>query len=252
VVLTRHRASSHRVPLTSAVLAVLLVLVGVGVASQDAMPGDVLWNVSKAVNSRRAESIEVAQQARQNLDAAAAALEAGHPTAAAAALEAARGEVDRVLPEHGHSALQARHRELAGVLPRTAASRSSRTPAPEPSQAEDTATQLPADARRGAAGPPSSAVQAVTEQQMPAAQPTPDRGGEEQKAQDTTARARDQAKTSEEQKAQDTTARARDQAKTSEEQKAQDTTAGARDQGKASEDQKVGEAERDRDEGKAG
>ena len=50
----RHAGRLRRVPVVSAVLAVLMVCLGLGVAVQDAMPGDPLWGVSKAWNSERA------------------------------------------------------------------------------------------------------------------------------------------------------------------------------------------------------
>ena len=62
----------------SAVLAVLMVCVGLGVAVQDAMPGDPLWGVSKALNSERAASIEGTAQTRRYLDVAHTELLLGH------------------------------------------------------------------------------------------------------------------------------------------------------------------------------
>ena len=60
-----HAGWPRRVPVASAVLALLMVCVGLGVAVQDAMPGDPLWGVSKSLNSGRAASIETTAQTRR-------------------------------------------------------------------------------------------------------------------------------------------------------------------------------------------
>ena len=119
----RHAGRLRRVPVMSAVLAVLMACVGLGVAVQDAMPGDPLWGVSKALNSGRAASIETTAQTRRYLDVAHTELLLGHHAAAAAALAAAQQEIAQMRSDDDKRKLQARQRELTNRLNRT-------TPAP--------------------------------------------------------------------------------------------------------------------------
>ena len=115
----RHAGRLRRVPVVSAVLAVLMVCVGLGVAVQDAMPGDPLWGVSKALNSGRAASIETTAQTRRYLDVAHTELVLGHHAAAAAALAAAQQEIAQMRSDDDKRELQARQRELTNQLNRT-------------------------------------------------------------------------------------------------------------------------------------
>jgi hypothetical protein len=164
-----HAGRPRRVPVVSAVLAVLMVCVGLGVAVQDAMPGDPLWGVSKALDTGRAASIETTAQTRRYLDVAHTELVLGHRAAAAAALAAAQQEIAQMRSDDDKRELQARHRELTNRLNRT-------TPAPgqisgsgaatPPSrQREDSATSISADEQqaRSSRGPyPRAAAPAGT------------------------------------------------------------------------------------------
>ena len=108
----RHAGRPRRVPVVSAVLAVLMVCLGLGVAVKDAVPGDPLWGVSKALNSERAASIETTAQTRRYLDVAHTELVLGHRAAAAAALAAAQQEIAQMRSDDDKRELQARQREL--------------------------------------------------------------------------------------------------------------------------------------------
>jgi hypothetical protein len=115
----RHVGLLRRVPVVSAVLAVLMVCVGLGVAVQDASPGDPLWGVSTALNSGRAASIASTAQTRRYLDVAHTELLLGHRAAAAAALAAAEQEIAQMRSDDDKRELQARQRALANRLNRT-------------------------------------------------------------------------------------------------------------------------------------
>jgi hypothetical protein len=143
------RRRLRRVPMVSAVLAVLMVCLGLGVAVQDAMPGDPLWGVSKAWNSERAASIETTAQTRRYLDVAHTELVLGHRAAAAAALAAAQREIAQMRADDDKRELQARQRELTNQLNRAtpAAGQTAGSGATTPPfrRREDTATSVPAD-----------------------------------------------------------------------------------------------------------
>ena len=145
----RHAGRPRRVPVVSAVLAVLMVCVGLGVAVQDAMPGDPLWGVSKALNSERAASIETTAQTRRYLDVAHTELVLGHRAAAAAALAAAQREIAQMRSDDDKRELQARQRELTHQLNRTTPGSGqiagSGATTPPSRQREDSATSVRAD-----------------------------------------------------------------------------------------------------------
>ena len=144
-----HAGWPRRVPVVSAVLAVLMVCVGLGVAVQDAMPGDPLWGVSKALNSERAASIETTTQTRRYLDVAHTELVLGHRAAAAAALAAAQREIAQIRSDDDKRELQARQRELTHQLNRTTPGSGqiagSGATTPPSRQREDSATSVRAD-----------------------------------------------------------------------------------------------------------
>ena len=144
----RHAGRLRRVPAMSAVLAVLMVCVGLGVAVQDASPGDPLWGVSKALNSGRAASIEDTAQTRRYLDVAHTELLLGHQAAAAAALAAAQQQIAQMRSDDDKRELQARQRELANQLNRTPTSgqaSGSRAATPPSRRREDSATSVRAE-----------------------------------------------------------------------------------------------------------
>jgi hypothetical protein len=145
----RHAGRLRRVPVMSAVLAVLMVCVGLGVTVQDASPGDPLWGVSKALNSGRAASIESTAQTRRYLDVAHTELVLGHHAAAAAALAAAQQEIAQMRSDDDKRELQARHRELAnqlnGTTPASGQLSGSRAATPPSRQREDSDTSIRTD-----------------------------------------------------------------------------------------------------------
>jgi hypothetical protein len=148
----RHAGRLRRIPVMSAVLAVLMVCVGLGVAVQDAMPGDPLWGVSKVLNSGRAASIETTQT-RRYLDVAHTELLLGHHAAAAAALAAAQQEIEQMRSDDDKRELQARQRELTNRLNRTT---------PAPSQVSGSGAATPPSRRRE-----GSATSVVANEQQP-------------------------------------------------------------------------------------
>src|SRR6185436_12409553 len=145
----RHAGRLRRVPVMSAMLAVLVVCVGLGVTVQDALPGDPLWGVSKALNSGRAASIESTAQTRRYLDVAHTELALGHHAAAAAALAAAQQEIAQMQSDDDKRELQARHRELAnqlnGTTPASGQVSGSWAATPPSRQREDSDTSIRTD-----------------------------------------------------------------------------------------------------------
>jgi hypothetical protein len=144
----RHAGRLRRVPAMSAVFAVLMVCVGLGVAVQDASPGDPLWGVSKALNSGRAASIEGTAQTRRYLDVAHTELLLGHQAAAAAALAAAQQQIAQMRSDDDKRELQARQRELANQLnstPTSGQASGSRAATPPSRRREDRTTSVRAD-----------------------------------------------------------------------------------------------------------
>ena len=156
-----HTGRRRRVPVVSVVLAVLMVCVGLGLTVQDAMPGDPLWGVSKALNSGRAASIETSAQTRRYLDVAHTELVLGHRAAAAAALAAAQQEIAQMRSDDAKRELQARHRELANQLNRAT---------PAPGQVSDSGAATPPSRRRDDS---ATSVRADEPQPRPSRSPFP-------------------------------------------------------------------------------
>jgi hypothetical protein len=119
----RRPARPRGIPVTSAALVALMVVIVLALIVPNGAPGDLApWGISREHDSHWAASIEVAQRTRHHLDEASAALTAGRAAAAAAALEQAGREVRQVRPQDGRHALQNRHRELRSELRRAEAS----------------------------------------------------------------------------------------------------------------------------------
>lgn len=96
----------HLAPLAAAAAIIVATVTGVGLGSQDAMPGDTLWAVQKVVNPERAESIEAKVTVEEHLQQVRTALRKGDTVAAAQALEAIRAEIKAVRGEEGQSLLE--------------------------------------------------------------------------------------------------------------------------------------------------
>ena len=83
---TRRRRADrlrHLAPLAAAAAIIVATISGVGLGSQNAMPGDTLWPIQKVVNPERAESVEAKIEVEGRLQIVRAALATGDTATAA-------------------------------------------------------------------------------------------------------------------------------------------------------------------------
>ena len=79
---TRRRRADrlrHLAPLAAAAAIVVATISGVGLGSQNAMPGDTLWRIHKIVDPERAESVETKIEIESRLQIVRAALATATP-----------------------------------------------------------------------------------------------------------------------------------------------------------------------------
>ena len=119
---TRRRRADrlrHLAPLAAAAAIIVATVSGVGVGSQNAVPGDVLWPIQKVVNPERAESVETKIVLEGRLQTVRAALSRGDTATAAAELDAIRTEIPAVRGEEGQPQLLQEQEFLAAKLAET-------------------------------------------------------------------------------------------------------------------------------------
>ena len=105
---TRRRRADrlrHLAPLAAAAAIIVATISGVGLGSQDAMPGDTLWGIQKIVDPERAESVETKIAIESRLQIVRVALATGDTETAARELDAISTEITAVLSEDGQSQL---------------------------------------------------------------------------------------------------------------------------------------------------
>jgi len=105
---TRRRRADrlrHLAPLAAAAAIIVATISGVGLGSQNAMPGDTLWGIQKIVDPERAESVETKIEVESRLQIVRAALSTGDTVTAARELEAIRTEIPAVRGEEGQPQL---------------------------------------------------------------------------------------------------------------------------------------------------
>jgi hypothetical protein len=114
----RRRAGRLRqlAPLAAAAAIIVATVTGVGLGSQDAMPGDTLWAVQKVVNPTRAESVEAKVAVEGHLEKVRTALEKGDTVTAAQELEAIRTRIPAVRDQEGQPQLLQEQVFLAAKL----------------------------------------------------------------------------------------------------------------------------------------
>lgn len=95
----------HLAPLAAAAAIIVAAVSGVGLGSQNAMPGDALWPVQKVVNPERAESVETKLVVESRLEAVRTALKTGDTETAARQLQAVSTEIREVRGQEGQSKL---------------------------------------------------------------------------------------------------------------------------------------------------
>jgi hypothetical protein len=109
----------HLAPLAAAAAIIVATVSGVGLGSQDAVPGDVLWPIQKVVNPERAESVETKIEVEGRFQTIRAALSSGDTVTAARELEAIRTEIPEVRDEEGQPLLLKEQEFLAAKLAET-------------------------------------------------------------------------------------------------------------------------------------
>jgi len=136
----------HLAPLAAAAAIIVAAVSGVGLGSQDAVPGDVLWPIQKVVNPDRAESVETKLVVESRLETVRTALATGDTETAARELDAISTEIPAVLSEDGQSLLLQEQEfltlKLAETPPGTPADLST-PPTSDPSALSTTAAAPP-------------------------------------------------------------------------------------------------------------
>jgi anti-sigma-D factor RsdA-like protein len=146
---TRRRRADrlrHLAPLAAAAAIIVATISGVGLGSQDAMPGDTLWPIHKVVDPERAGSVEAKIAIEGRLQVVRVALATGDTETAARELDAISTEIPAVLSEDGQSLLLQEQEfltlKLAETPPGTPADLST-PPTSDPSALSTTAAAPP-------------------------------------------------------------------------------------------------------------
>ena len=109
----------HLAPLAAAAAIIVAAVSGVGLGSQDAVPGDVLWPIQKVVNPDRAESVETKLVVESRLETVRTALSTGDTETAARELQAISTEIPEVRSEEGQPQLLQEQEFLTAKLAET-------------------------------------------------------------------------------------------------------------------------------------
>jgi hypothetical protein len=132
------------VPVASAAAVFMITVTGVGLAAQNAMPGDPLWGVAKVLYADHARTVQAAALVRTDLDRASSAWDAGRKAEAEAELQQAEQQlrtIDQQYEKRGeleaaHASLTAKFRGNGGSDDGSSSTSShpSQQPLPLPSQ----------------------------------------------------------------------------------------------------------------------
>jgi hypothetical protein len=106
----------HLAPLAAAAAIIVATVSGVGLGSQNAVPGDTLWPIQKVVNPERAESVEAKVEVETRLEKVRAALQKGDTATAAQELAAIRTQIPAVRGQEGQPQLAQEQAFLAAKL----------------------------------------------------------------------------------------------------------------------------------------
>ena len=162
-------------PLAAAAAIIVATVTGVGLGSQNAMPGDTLWPVQKVVNPERAQSVEAKIEVESRLQNVRAALAKGDTVAAAHELDEIRTQIPAVRGQEGLPLLLQEQEFLAAKLadtpPGTPAdlttpptsnpkARSTSSPVPPPAPASSPADPSVSTSKSGSAAPESTSPDA--------------------------------------------------------------------------------------------
>jgi len=109
----------HLAPLAAAAAIIVATVSGVGLGSQNAVPGDVLWPIQRVVNPDRAESVETKLVVESRLETVRTALSTGDTETAARELQAISTEIPEVRSEEGQPQLLQEQEFLTAKLAET-------------------------------------------------------------------------------------------------------------------------------------
>jgi hypothetical protein len=129
-------------PLAAAAAVLAIAFAGIGLAAQNAQPGDTLWGLARVLYADHARSVEAAQAVRSDLNRAEEALAKGKVAEAKSMLDEARHALPTVANEDGKSDLAAQHQALVDKLPDNPAVGASPPPAASPSTVPGTDTTV--------------------------------------------------------------------------------------------------------------
>jgi hypothetical protein len=163
----RKRAGRIRqlAPLAAAAAIIVATVSGIGLGSQNAVPGDTLWAIQKVVNPERAESVEAKVAVEGRLQKVRAALQQGDTVTAATELQAIRTEIPVVRGQEGQPQLVQEQEFLAAKLADTPPGKPAdlSTPAKSNPAARPTGTASPAAPSGVPPVDPSATVPSVSE-----------------------------------------------------------------------------------------
>ena len=133
----RKRRPRLLVPVAAAAAVLAIGFAGMGLAAQNAQPGDTLWALTKVLYADHARSVEAAEAVRADLREAKAALTEGNLDEAKSKLEAAHAALPTVSKDEGKAELEKQHRQLVAQLPGSPSGEATSPPQPNPSTAPD-------------------------------------------------------------------------------------------------------------------
>lgn len=138
--LRRKRRPRLLVPVAAAAAVLAIAFAGVGLAAQNAQPGDTLWALTKVLYADHARSVEAAEEVKADLREARAALSDGDLDEAKSILEDAHAQLSTVSSEDGQNELEKQHRDLLAQIPGNPSGEASQPPLPNPTTAPDPGT----------------------------------------------------------------------------------------------------------------
>jgi hypothetical protein len=130
-------------PLAAAAAMLAIAFAGIGLAAQNAQPGDTLWGLARVLYADHARSVEAAQAVRSDLSRAEQALANGKVAEARSMLDDAKQALPTVSSEDGKADLQAQHAELEAKLSGNPAVGASPPPSASPSTVASSGTPTP-------------------------------------------------------------------------------------------------------------
>ncbi|MDF3051123.1 MAG: hypothetical protein K0R87_2761 [Pseudonocardia sp.] len=141
----RSARARHLAPLAAAAALIVTTVAGIGMGSQNAVPGDTLWPVQKVFNSERAESVESKVEVEASLEKVRGALTDGDLLEAERELAAIRSEIPEVREEEGQPLLVQEEEFLAAKLEDTSSGEVADLSTPALSKPDARPTDDPAD-----------------------------------------------------------------------------------------------------------